>query len=111
MKEKIWSKDDVEFRTAVPLDNIARTKKHVFMVQENCTDEYQAVFPEPLADFSVCFKDHLSAVTWLVMVKEKHVNGKQWELDKPKEYAQMLYDQLGDTRRRLSSLHKRHRPI
>lgn len=87
---------DETFKEPVSQEDILRTKDHIFTVSED--DDFIAIVPEPLVEnFNIGWKTKFDAVAWIVFVQQNHVNGSSWELEKPKEFADVLWREFSDT--------------
>jgi hypothetical protein len=86
---------DETFKVPVSIEDIDRTKSHVFTVSND--DDYVAVVPEPLAeDFNLGWATLFDAVAWIVFVQGNHISGNNWKLEKPLEFARVLWKELGN---------------
>jgi hypothetical protein len=84
------------FKEQVSNEELARTKSHIFTIEDR-GDDYISVFPEPLGDgFADIWSTEFDAVAWIVFVQDNHVNGNNWALEKPLEFAQILWSELAD---------------
>ena len=85
---------DDTFTERVSNEELVRTKSHIFTIEER-DDDYITVVPEPLAeDFAGIWSTEFDAVAWIVFVQRNHVNGNNWALEKPLEFAQILWAEL-----------------
>lgn len=75
---------------------IERTKDHVFTVEFD-GDNYNAVYPEPLAELHSGWQNEFSA--WSAIMTDRLVQpfGKRWAIGNPLECAKCLWSALGNT--------------
>jgi hypothetical protein len=84
-----------KFKVIVTEDELKESAKHVFKVLS--ANEFRSVVPSPLAeDFAMEWLDEFSAWAWIVHIRENHVSGKRWSIDKPLVCAKCLWTALGN---------------
>jgi hypothetical protein len=75
---------------------IERTKDHVFTVEFD-GDNYNAVYPEPLAGLYSGWLDEFSAWSAIMRNRLAQPFGKRWAIENPLECAKCLWSALGNT--------------
>lgn len=91
------------FKKAVSKEELIASVNHVFTVENELAshgqdnDEYRSVVPAPLAeDFAMAWGDEFSAWAWIVNIRQHHVSGRNWAIEKPLECAKCLWQAFAD---------------